>query len=213
MQPTELTLALLLAQWEGGQFFFLLAAVLMLTIFVLLTRRKVRKSIGQPRVDVRDQVTERVKYAKLTRDLEEVMGELDELARQVNGRLDTRFAKLEAVIRDADERIDRLSRLVREAHGHAGIDLTISDEARAVPTCDGAMATAGKPPTADIEPPAELHADVYTLADEGRSPIEIAEETGRTTGEIELILALRRAKKQAEAVSPKYEPVSKATGG
>jgi DNA-binding NarL/FixJ family response regulator len=35
------------------------------------------------------------------------------------------------------------------------------------------------------------HAEVYDLADEGQSAQEIARQTGRPRGEIELILALR----------------------
>ena len=35
------------------------------------------------------------------------------------------------------------------------------------------------------------HAEVYALADEGRSPAEIAARLDRPNGEIELILALR----------------------
>ncbi|MFZ4573101.1 MAG: hypothetical protein ACOYN0_01810 [Phycisphaerales bacterium] len=38
-----------------------------------------------------------------------------------------------------------------------------------------------------------LHARIYALADAGRRPIDIAKETGCPTGQVELILSLRRA--------------------
>ena len=76
----------------------------------------------------------RERFAKLkvekaaTRELEDAMYELDQLSRQVHGRLDTKFAKLEMVIRDADERIDKLSRLVRSAAGTQTLDVTLVEE-------------------------------------------------------------------------------------
>jgi len=37
-----------------------------------------------------------------------------------------------------------------------------------------------------------MHQEIYRLADEGKPPTEIARQLGRTTGEVELILNLRR---------------------
>jgi DNA-binding NarL/FixJ family response regulator len=44
------------------------------------------------------------------------------------------------------------------------------------------------PEPADVDP---RHAEVYALADQGRTPPEIAQQLGRPHGEVELILALR----------------------
>ena len=49
------------------------------------------------------------------------------------------------------------------------------------------------------------HAAVWQLADEGRSPEEIASAAGQPVGEIELILALRRRVRTSPPESPKGE--------
>jgi len=51
----------------------------------------------------------------VTDDLEGLLVELDQLTRKMQGSLDTSVARLENVIRDADARIDELTRLVRAA--------------------------------------------------------------------------------------------------
>jgi len=109
-------------------------------------------------------------HQQLRQDVESLIVELDELARKINAQIDTRFAKLEAVIRDADRRIATLERLANRADQ--------SDQAarrRPVPTSAN-----------DAQ-----HAVVYELADAGKTPIEIARQLGRTPGEVELILNLR----------------------
>jgi hypothetical protein len=115
--------------------------------------------------------------------MEELTVQLQQVARQINSQIDTRFAKLEACIGDADQRIERLERLLRRAGGHEGVDVTVSDQPTSAP---------GQTPDRDsirIDP---MHREIYRLADEGKPPPEIARQLGRTTGEVELILNLRR---------------------
>lgn len=95
------------------------------------------------------------------RQMQNILVELSEMARQITAQLDTRAARLEALIREADEKI-------------------------------AAMKSSPADPTPP-EPPADpRHAQVYALADQGRSSNEIAQQLHRPSGEIELILALRR---------------------
>jgi hypothetical protein len=122
------------------------------------------------------------------------MVELDQLARQVHGKLDTRFAKLEAVIRDADERIDQLARLLRESSGKGTLDVTIDDEPFEAPRPESASAAGLVTPEKPLTPRGERNRQViFDLADDGVEPVEIAQRVGRTTGEVELILSLRKA--------------------
>lgn len=112
---------------------------------------------------------------RLRRDLEDLIGELQELSRKISAEIDTRFAKLEAAMRDADRRIavlNRLSRDGREGNGRLS---------------DGDSRTAGD------EGPDARYGVVYELADAGHSPVEIARDLGKTPGEIELILNLRKS--------------------
>jgi hypothetical protein len=112
-------------------------------------------------------------------DMQELLVELQELSRAINSQIDTKFSKLEASIRNADERIERLERLIRQATGVKGIDVTVGG------TPDPEARTPQDPA---VGPNKAL---IYSLADAGKTPVEIARETGVNTGEVELILALR----------------------
>ena len=118
------------------------------------------------------------------RGMENLLVELSEMTRQLGAQLETRAAKLEVLIAEADERSARLKALL--------------DQAPARPT----FAPAEPPPTEKRpEPPFEnlapaptvdpQHAEIYRLSDEGRVPRDIAADMGRPSGEIQLILALR----------------------
>ncbi len=164
-------------------------AVAGLTIVMLSTRRRVRESKRLSPPPARQRYARLEAQSRAGRDLDHVMLELDQLARQVHGRIDTQLAKLEAVMREADQRIEKLSRLARMANG---------ESAAAGARFQSRPPTAGEgmPPTAsDVED--SRHAPIYQLADSGMPPIEIARKVGMTTGEINLILALRQTKNEA----------------
>ncbi len=178
-----------MAGMSSTQIVLLALVVAVMTMVMLSTRRRIIQSRGSSRPDVRQRYAELQQKSRGARDLETVMAEFDQLARQVHGRLDTRFAKLEMVIRDADERIDKLSRLIRAADGSPTLDLTLGEEA------------SGESLSDNTKPDQERHAPIFRLSDSGLSAAQIAREVGRTTGEIELILALQRTKKQADPLT------------
>ena len=158
------------AGFSAGQIALLVLGILGLTIVLKSTYRRVNKSRRQPRSTARQLYADLQKKSEVKRDVEDVMLELDQLARQIHGRIDTKFAKLEAVIRDADERIDKLSRLTRAAKG--------------------------SPAVTDVKD--GPHAAIYRFADGGLSAPDIAQRVGKTAGEVELILALRKTKREAD---------------
>lgn len=150
----------------------LLAAVA--AFFMMLSlRRKQQQRRQRPARPAAPQPQPQV-GSELYRDLDELIVELQELSRRISAEIDTRFAKLEAVIRDADRRIAVLHRLNRGAGGAS------------VASTPGA--------TAEVD---GRHSVIYELADAGFSPVEIARELGRTPGEVELILNLRKAPETA----------------
>jgi hypothetical protein len=115
------------------------------------------------------------------RQMQNVLVELAEMSRQISAQLDTRAAKLESLIREADQKLAAL----RQAMGQPG--------------SSGAAASPEQLPTVSPPPPAQPQSaadpqtlEVYTLADQGRTAREIAQQLNRPSGEIELILALRR---------------------
>ncbi|UCC30386.1 MAG: hypothetical protein JSU86_19570 [Phycisphaerales bacterium] len=166
---------------DALQMVMLALAVGALAIVLLSTRRRIRESQRLSPTAARRRYAELQEEVKVSRNLEQVMLELDQLSRQIHGRIDTKLARLEAVIRDADERIDRLSRLIRTTKGESAQEFTLDregpDEAHSAQS--------------DIVD--DRHAPIYELADSGKSPVEIARQVGKTTGEVELILALKRA--------------------
>ena len=180
--------------WSRAQLAPLALAGAGVIVLVVFSRRWMRGSARavsngahDPGRDLRDRQRGLQDRRRGERELGELMIELDQLAREVHGRLDTQFAKLETVIRDADDRIERLKRLLRASQSESALDVTVTDDEET--------------PSPAREPESGLHADVYRLADAGRSLLEISEQTGRPKGELELILALRRARQRSAASS------------
>jgi hypothetical protein len=185
---------------SGSQLLMLAMAIAGLTILMISTRKKMvqrsRESAARPKV--RDQARQMQKESHLRRDLDQVMLELDQLSRHIHARIDTKFAKLEAVIRDADERIERLSRLTDTASGQGGgedvrgggkgqLDITLEQQ-------DPGTPSSATPESAATSERRMDHEAIYRMGDAGMSAHEIAARTGKQTGEIELILSLRSAR-------------------
>jgi hypothetical protein len=132
-------------------------------------------------------------------NLAEDMQELtDRLARE----LDTRAQRLERLIVTADERISRLEALEERLGAH--LEQAQRAAKPRVPTTSLTPAPAPHPELkpAPVEVPALVGmggsgdpgiAAVYQLADQGLPAVQIAQRTGRPTGQVELILNLRRA--------------------
>ena len=174
---------------SSGQLLMLGLAVGGLTIVMLSTYRRNRRSRFAPRATVRERYKELENSAGATRDVGTAMLELDQLARQIYGRIDTRFAKLETVIRDADERIAKLSRLAatsaESSAGRSALDVTLDSQNPDVR--DSLLDPSGD----------KRHDAIYRMADGAMSAADIARDTGKTKGEIELILALRKTRLEA----------------
>jgi hypothetical protein len=150
-------------------------------VFMMLSLRRRQQQAQRPRREPLPAPRPGQVDAQLRRDLDELIMELQELARKTGAETDTRFAKLEAAIRDADRRIAVLNRLTR---------------AQEAPLAsDGAAAK-------DSD---NRHQVVYELADAGFTAVEIARDLGRTPGEVELILNLRRRPEAARLEVGKQE--------
>jgi len=110
------------------------------------------------------------------REMSNLLVELSDMARQITGQLDTRSAKLEALMQDADKKIAELKRLSSSQRIELNSNSVIT-----------------RPITQSMSVPANdpRYTAIYSLADAGRSPQEIAHELDRPRGEVELILALR----------------------
>lgn len=178
----------------------LLAVIVVVTVFMLLsTRRKIREAQNTPRAYARDQYRRLKEEKQAIGGAQQVMVEMEQLARHIHGQIDTRYAKLEALLRDADRKIAELKRLSGTGDAVRGLDVTV----------DGPIdESAGEPSEVNTAPAANnLHGAVHRLADAGIAPSEIAAQEGRTIGEVELILALRKTRRSADA-KPLASPAS-----
>jgi hypothetical protein len=109
----------------------------------------------------------------------ELAADMRELAERLADDLDSKADRLETLLAQAEVRIQQLERLA------------------AVPVREPAGLV--EPRQSYVQSPrtrgesAELsHREVYELADSGLSPVEIAKRLERPTGQVELILNLRR---------------------
>ena len=163
-------------QVSDNQIVLVVVIVGVCALLLISTRRRLREARNSPKTYAREQVARLRDERVVVQDMEELVTQLEQIAQQVNARIETKFAKLEGATRAADDRIERLERLLRQAQGQATLDVTVADQATAEPA-DPA------------DPRRQL---IFQLADTGHTPVQIAEEVGQSTGEIELILALRK---------------------
>ena len=95
------------------------------------------------------------------------MAELQGLAEKIRRQVDQELARLEKARLMAATESDRLEALL--AQKQPGLD----------------------PPSKNSL--ADKHHQIYKLAEQGLEPLEIAQQTGQSLGEIQLILALRKS--------------------
>ncbi len=113
--------------------------------------------------------------------------EMHETARDLKAELDSKMRLLQLLIAQARQQADRLEHLLSDA--------TTSDTPSAASDAPHYV-----PSPSDVESATRLpgsptgQAEIYALADEGRSSADIAQQVGTPLGEVELILSLRGAR-------------------
>lgn len=127
-------------------------------------REQAQRSAGAPASTARASAASRA-------SIESVMADAEELTRRLAAVMDNKAAALEILIDRANEAAQRLERANVQADG----------DHRTRPV---------SAPMAQLSDP--LANEVYALADQGRTSLEIARELDEPTGKVELILALRR---------------------
>jgi hypothetical protein len=158
------------AEWAA------LAVAVGATAFVLF--RPKGKGKGDP-LARSPEINSLAQQRSVERQMQNLLVELSEMARQVTAGLDTRAAKLDSLIREADQKIAILTSLQQAA--------TVNQSQPGV-TAPPTPEPVQRPSPYEPDP---RHLEVYTLADQGQTPGQIAGQLNRPNGEIELILALR----------------------
>lgn len=147
------------------------AALLAVGVMLLMTSlfRRMKNSSRTPTPAPAERIASIRAKAGGTENLERVMVDCEELAQRLAAHLDNKAAVLERLIAEADAKIARLE--------SARSSRTLAEPA---------------PRHREVsEDP--IRARIYELADNGSSPVEIAQATDQPTGQVELILALRNA--------------------
>lgn len=153
-----------------------LALIVMWLMMRIIQRRK--RGHAGPLPSASEQL-ERMRQARgIKGDMEQIMVEVEQLAKRLSAHLDAKAVHIEKLLEEADERIATLEKLA--ANGDAAANGTPS------------AAPSPKPPPPQVaEDP--LARKVHQLADTGLDAHRIAAELGEHVGKVELILALRRA--------------------
>lgn len=165
--------------------------VLLITISMFMgIRKRHRRNKDLP--SARDQVDELKQKRAVRGDLEELMVEIEQLAKRFGAQLDAKTMQMERLIDEADQKIAELNRLdqIRRDAPPAQPNQASSPKAQGSPPPE--------PPTPEPQPPAQtpddvLKQSVYGLAEQGQSASDIARHLDEHVGKIELILALRKS--------------------
>jgi hypothetical protein len=157
-----------------------IAAIALIVLYVLMRPKNKKEPLAPPRFPL-------AKQREVEEQMNNLLVELSQMARQITAQLDTRAAKLEILIKEADQRLVAL----QEAQGaQAPLPMTASDNhASEAEVAELHSTTRQATHQADASDP--RYQEVYAMADEGRPLSEIAKVVQRPAGEIELILALR----------------------
>jgi IS30 family transposase len=170
---------------DKRQILIYLGVIALLVLVTTSMRRRSRQSKDYAPDAARQRMEELKAQRGVKSDMEQLLGEIQQLSRKISAEIDTKFAKLEASIADADRRIRTLQQLTQTAEGKRTVDVIVGDDGDAAAT---PASSSDEPRTTSA---ADRHVRVYELADTGKSLVEIAQTLGRPPGEIELILALR----------------------
>jgi len=171
------------------------AGVVMITLFLILRLVKRRKqSAGQP-ITTREHI-ERAKQARGVRgDLEQIMVEVEQVAKRLSAQLDAKAMRLEQMIAQADERIAELKDVQGESENTPRQSDRLEEIAKAQQdtSTDLFRHPGGSDKVGGSSADDPLAKSVFELAAAGNSAEQIASSLGEHVGKVELILALRNA--------------------
>jgi len=197
--PPLLASPIRFSQDDSTQWVVLCVGVLATLYLVMRGRIKGRRSDPMERPPAFGVAQQR----QVELDLQNLMVEVLDTARQMAAQLDTRAARLDLLVKEADIRLAALKAAAAGAVTGAAtpvLERPIISKTMpvAVPVMAEASVTAGMEaalapvePSRPETPPDPRHSEIYAMADQGRTPQDIARQLNRPNGEVELILALR----------------------
>lgn len=200
---------------------FLWAAAIALLAFFLLrkTQTRVARSQQDRQLSAQERVARKMNGGDIYSQISAQMAQLAELSRQINGQIDTRVAKLEILIAEAERVIMKLEKLSGKSpheiaqalsQSHADKDAAsaikvISEkfknspqDSQDSPPPTGAENQDSSEPEEQIEIESGVSSfertsnnqEILDLSAGGLSAVQIARKLNRPVGEIELVLSL-----------------------
>lgn len=198
---------------------YLWAAAIALLAFFLLqrTQRRIARSQKDKQLSVQERVAKKFDGSDIYSQISGQMAQLAELSRQINGQIDTRVAKLEILIAEAERAILKLEKLTGKspheitealANSHADQDAAtaikaISEKFQNSPQDSQEQKSLSEEEIQDQNELEEIlesgvssfektsnNQEILDLADKGLSAVQIAQKFNRPVGEIELVLSL-----------------------
>ena len=125
---------------------------------------------------------------EVSSEIHAMLADIEETARRAAAQIDNRTMRLEQLLAEADQKIAQLESLTAPSSpGDPPTAISPAQRAHAASLLSQLRHERSAP--APTEDPA--YTPIYQLADQGKSPREIAQTLSRQPGEIELILALR----------------------
>jgi uncharacterized protein DUF6115 len=202
------------------------AAIALLALFLLQrTQRRVARGQQDRELSAKERVAKKFNGSDIYSQISGQMAQLAELSRQINGQIDTRVAKLEILIAEAERSVQKLEKLtgksaqeITEALANSHADQDASSAIQAIsekfkkssvnsPT-DTILPLGEEQDNEELEEILESGVSSFTgasnnqeildLADSGLSAVEIAQKLNRPVGEIELVLSLSGKKTKSD---------------
>ena len=167
-------------QFKLSDMLLVAGIVLVTTSLLMIYRKRKRRTVSS--LTAREQLERMQQHRGMRGDLEDLMVEIEQMAKRLGSQLDAKTIQLEQAMREADRRIERLE-LLKEAASQ-------SDQwqvANHTVESDNEGVLPGNAPSES------LAKAVYALADQGLTSVDIAKQLNELVGKIELILALRKA--------------------
>lgn len=199
---TDLGSVIAVAGWPLARTFMPTLGVALILAWVVMMIRK-RKGRSAVRPTAREQL-ERLRQREQTRDdLQQIMVEIEQMAKRVGAQLDAKAIDLERLLDRAERQAAELRRLrgepepkvdsfdvMAEAEVELGDSAAMPADDAAGPEAQTARGTNPGPGEMDSDDP--LTRSVYQLADAGLEASDIAGRLNEHVGKVELILALRQ---------------------
>ncbi len=176
----------------AGEIGIPLLGILLITVGMMMgIRKKRRRSSVQS--SAREHVDELRQKQAVRGDLEQLMMEVEQLAKRFGTQLDAKAMQMERLIDEADQKIAELKQFeLNQQNAPVPQPQPPQPQQPSQAPHYAAQDATPAPQVPTSDPDAELKAKVCNLADRGHDPVEIARQLDEHVGKIELILALRK---------------------